>query len=136
LREVTVLAPIFRARRLMLVVVIFLRLAKTNRRQARRDARHVISAAPQAIEAENQANVVAPVDFLDGARQFARRRIDSVGPAAGKNAHAMRPAGSRIRTNNVVIQIATDGVAIRLQVFQQLLRAQKTLLLAGERREE
>ncbi len=136
LGPVAVLAPVFHARRLVLVVVVLQRLRETDGRQALFHEGAMVAAAPEAIEAEHEAHGVPAGDLLDGAGEVARGRIDPVGPAPREDADAVGRAGGEIRADDVVVEDAADRVALLLEVFEQALAADQALLFSRDGRKE
>src|SRR5215469_15736522 len=99
----------------MLVVVIFKRLSKPHRGQPRLVKRVVVAAASVATLAENHWNGAASAVSPNRAGEFASRRISVIDFAVPrKNAHAMRPAGRGIGSDDIVIQHPAHRVALFL----------------------
>src|SRR5262249_20258918 len=118
-RQVAVFAAVFRARRLMLVVVVLEGLREAHRRKPGLDEGPVVSAAPQAIEAKDEADGARTRDLLHGAGEVPRRRVDAVGPAAREDPDAVRSSGGRIGADDVVVEEAADRVAAPLDLGEQ-----------------
>ncbi len=68
--EISVLNPIFRAERLVLMIVILQRFGESHRGQSCFVKWIVIAAPAVAVYAKNQANGVAAIDLFDRASQF------------------------------------------------------------------
>ena len=135
--EIAVLNSVFRARRLVLVIVIFQRLRESHRRQPRLVKRIVIAAAAVAVHAENHSNCPAPIDFFNRARQFSRRRIRILDLSISrKKPHAMRRAGRRVRAHDVVVQHSAHRVTLLLHPIHQVRAAEQPLLFSGHRGEK
>src|SRR5438094_7467792 len=97
----------------------------------------MFAAAAVAVLAENHANRVAAVNFLNRAGKFPCRRISVLDFAvARENAHAVRSSRSGIGANNVVVQHCAYGVALLFGPIQQAVRAEQALLFAGKHAKE
>jgi hypothetical protein len=96
----------------------------------------MVAPSAQPVEPEDETNPVAPGDLLHRAGEIARRRVDAVRPAAGKEPDPMRRAGSKVGPDDVVVEVSADRVSLRLQVVEEPLAAEQPLLLSRHRREE
>ena len=93
----------------------------------------MISAAPVAVLAENHSNRVAAVDFFNRAGEFAGRRIGVFDfSIAREDAHTMGAARCGVGADDVIVEHRADGVALLLGPIQQAVRAEQSLLFAGE----
>src|SRR5258708_36126918 len=96
--EIPVFNSILRARRLVLVIVIFQRLREPHGGQSRFVKWIVIPAAAIPVLAENHSNRGAPSDLFNRSRQFARGRVAIFDFSVSRqDAYAVRAAGRRIR---------------------------------------
>ena len=130
LRPVAELPAILDAWRLVLVIVVLERLREADGRKPLLDEGPVVAAAAESVEAEDEPHGFPSRDFLRGAREVARRRIDAVRPTSGEEPDAVRPPGSEVRSHDVVVEKPSHRVALLLQVLEKPFAAQQALLLS------
>src|SRR5262249_24826336 len=94
----------------------------------------MIASAAVAVGPKDHPNRRSPVDLLDGPRQLTRGRIRVINFAISrKEPHPMGPARRRVRSNNIVVQHASNGIALLLEPLEKTRSSQQALFLPGDR---
>jgi len=94
----------------------------------------VIAAAAIAVLAEDHANCRAPINLLNRARQFARRRVGVFDfSVSRKDAYPVRSAGRGVRPHDIVVQHCSDGIALLFHPIEQMVGSKQSLFFSGKR---